>query len=76
MADATTKKPGPVHGTAGEAADRARDKIDAGKTGDKVKAFDPAMSPLGTDEEAGRPHDEDGLRIAREAGSRPPGRKT
>ena len=27
--------------------------IDAGRTGDKIAGFDPAASPLGTDEEAG-----------------------
>jgi hypothetical protein len=29
-----------------------RREIDAGRTGDKVKAGDPAAAPLGTDEEA------------------------
>ena len=54
---------------------RLRHEIDSGKTGDKVKVPDPAMAPLGTDAEAAEAHDEDGLRIAREAGSRPPGGK-
>ena len=44
----------------------SRDKIDTGPTHDKVKAFDPAMSPLGTDEEAASPHDEEGLKKPRE----------
>ena len=30
-----------------------RDRIDRGETGEKVKASDPAASPLGTDAEAG-----------------------
>lgn len=30
-----------------------RDDIDSGRTWDKVKGPDPAMAPLGTDEEAG-----------------------
>ncbi len=37
----------------GAAAERLRADIDAGKTGDKVAASDPAAAPLGTDEEAG-----------------------
>ena len=36
----------------GETAERLRADIDAGYTGDKVPASDPAMAPLGTDEEA------------------------
>jgi hypothetical protein len=38
--------------------DQLRRRIDAGETGDKVPAFDPAAAPLGTDDEAG------GLRAA------------
>ncbi len=48
-------------------AERLRSKIDSGKTRDKVGVEDPAMSPLGTDDEAGQGHDEEGLRIARQA---------
>ncbi len=33
--------------------DQARSRIDAGETGDKVAAPDPAAAPLGADEEAG-----------------------
>ena len=33
--------------------DQLRHKIDAGETGDKVSCSDPAIAPLGTDEEAG-----------------------
>ena len=57
------------------AAQRLRHEIDSGRTGDKIGVPDPAMAPLGTDAEAAEGHDEDGLRIAREAGSRPPGGK-
>ena len=32
-----------------------RAAIDSGRTGDKVRAFDPAMAPLGADEEAAAP---------------------
>jgi hypothetical protein len=56
----------------GVASARGRDKNRFGRTKDKVKAFDPAMSPLGTDEEAASPHDEEGLRVAREASGKPP----
>ncbi|MBC58385.1 MAG: hypothetical protein CL814_15825 [Confluentimicrobium sp.] len=34
------------------AADRLRDRIDRGGTGDKVAFTDPAAAPLGTDDEA------------------------
>ena len=33
--------------------DQLRHRIDAGETGDKVPGSDPAIAPLGTDEEAG-----------------------
>lgn len=35
-----------------ETADRLRSDIDSGRTGDKVRAPDPAAAPLGADEEA------------------------
>ena len=42
----------------GATAAQIKDDIDSGRTGDKVAGFDPAASPLGTDEEAGgTPHD-------------------
>lgn len=41
-------------------AQRLRDRIDSGRTGDKIPAEDPAAAPLGTDDEA--------------AGTRPAGR--
>jgi hypothetical protein len=56
----------------GVASARSRGKTDSGRIEDKVKAFDPAMSPLGTDEEAASPHDEEGLRVAREASRKSP----
>ncbi len=46
---------------------RLRNKIDAGQTDDKVAASDPAMAPLGTDNEAADGHDEEGLAVARRA---------
>jgi hypothetical protein len=36
----------------GETTDRLRHEIDSGVTGEKVAAPDPAMAPLGTDDEA------------------------
>jgi hypothetical protein len=42
-------------------SEQLRRDIDSGRTGDKVPAPDPAMAPLGTDDEAGgrpaSPHD-------------------
>jgi len=46
---------------------RLRAKIDAGETGDKTPASDPAASPLGADNEAAEGHDEEGLATARRA---------
>ena len=46
---------------------RLRQQIDSGLTGDKVAASDPAMAPLGTDNEAAEGHDEEGLAAARRA---------
>jgi hypothetical protein len=46
---------------------RLREQIDSGLTGDKVAASDPAMAPLGTDNEAAEGHDEEGLAVARRA---------
>ena len=57
------------------ACQRLRSDIDSGRTGDKVRAPDPAAAPLGTDAEAAETQDEEGLRIAREAGPRPSGGK-
>ena len=47
--------------------DRLRHDIDSGKTGDKVDMSDPSMAPLGTDDEAGQPPDDEAMRIARRA---------
>jgi hypothetical protein len=71
MPDAKPSKPAAIRTTLGEAAAKVRAKIDSGKTGDKIKVSDPAASPLGTDAEAGSPHDEEGLKIAREASRKP-----
>ncbi len=47
-------KPAPTHPRM--AGERLRNEIDAGRTGDKIPASDPAAAPLGTDDEAaGRP---------------------
>ncbi len=48
-------------------AERPRREIDSGRTGDKVGVSDPAASPVGTDSEAAEAHDEEELRIARQA---------
>ena len=37
----------------GATSAQLRDDITSGRSGDKVPGFDPAMSPLGTDDEAG-----------------------
>lgn len=50
--------------------ERLRASIDSGRTGDKVAMTDPAMAPLGSDDEAGDLHDEKGLATARQAGRR------
>lgn len=42
------RKPKPGGATSAQ----IKDDIDSGRTGDKVRAFDPAAAPLGTDEEA------------------------
>jgi hypothetical protein len=47
----TMSEPAPL-ATDGAAA-RLRDDIDRGRTGDKVDWPDPAVAPLGTDDEAG-----------------------
>jgi len=47
-------------------ADRLRNDIDSGRTGDKVAASDPAAAPLGTDEEAaGTPPSREAVELAR-----------
>ena len=49
-----------------ETAERLRADIDLGYTGDKVLGSDPAMAPLGTDEEAaGSPPSADAVAQAR-----------
>jgi hypothetical protein len=44
--------PGVPRASPSDNVDQLRHDIDSGVTGDKVKAFDPAAAPLGTDEEA------------------------
>ncbi|WP_128255295.1 hypothetical protein [Falsirhodobacter deserti] len=45
--------------------DRLRSDIDSGRSGDKVNFSDPAMSPLGTDDEAaGTPNTPEQIRMA------------
>ena len=44
MPDEKANKPAPH-----AASPQGREKVVSGRTNDKVKAFDPAMSPLGTD---------------------------
>lgn len=52
--------------------DRLRADIDSGRTGDKIDFPDPAMSPLGTDDEAaGTPPTPAQIRAAAEAELRP-----
>ena len=47
-------------------AEQLRHDIDSGRTGDKVRASDPAAAPLGTDEEAaGTPVDPSVISAAR-----------
>jgi hypothetical protein len=50
--------------------EQLRRAIDSGKTGDKIAMTDPAMAPLGSDDEAGDLHDEKGLETARRASRR------
>jgi hypothetical protein len=46
--------------------DQLRAEIDSGRSGDKVAASDPAVAPLGTDEEAGgNPPTRDQVAMAR-----------
>lgn len=57
----------------GSTSAQLKDDIDAGRTGDKVAAFDPAAAPLGTDEEAaGTPTPPQAWSSARRAEARTP----
>jgi hypothetical protein len=51
----------PRHPGPSDNVDQLRHDIDSGRTGDKVSAPDPAIAPLGTDDEAAgtpaRPHE-------------------
>ncbi|BAU93824.1 hypothetical protein MPPM_5219 [Methylorubrum populi] len=47
-------------------------EIDAGRTGDKIPAHDPGLSPLGTDDEAaGKPSSPSRIALARDEETRP-----
>jgi hypothetical protein len=70
--DAAGRPAYPVPPGDAERTEQVRGAIDSGATGDKVAMTDPAAAPLGSDQEAGQPHDEDGLRTAREAAAKPP----
>ena len=55
----------------GATTEQLRDDIDQGRTGDKVRFPDPAVAPLGTDEEAaGTPIDPQVIAQTREAEAR------
>lgn len=50
-----------------DTVDQLRSDIDAGRTMDKIRASDPAMAPLGADEEAaGTPLSAEAISMARE----------
>jgi hypothetical protein len=50
----------------GSAPERLRADIDSGRTGDKVRAFDPSAAPFGTDAEAaGTPLPDDEVEAVR-----------
>ncbi|HYF22351.1 MAG TPA: hypothetical protein VD929_03035 [Caulobacteraceae bacterium] len=69
-------QPGPNDRPGANAAELKAD-INSGRSADKVDVFDPAMSPLGTDDEAGgapmRPQD---IALAREQERRDPEEKS
>jgi hypothetical protein len=52
MADPAPDETNPETRTPNMAAQRLRESIDRGETGDKIPAADPAAAPLGTDDEA------------------------
>ncbi|UMY19931.1 hypothetical protein MMB17_11885 [Methylobacterium organophilum] len=53
-------------------AAQLKEAIDAGRTGDKIPAHDPGLSPLGTDDEAaGAPPSPSRVALAREEESSP-----
>ncbi|MBS9478892.1 hypothetical protein [Ancylobacter radicis] len=56
-------------------ADRLREDIDRGRTGDKVPFSDPAAAPLGTDDEAaGTPPTAERIELAQATAARASGR--
>jgi hypothetical protein len=60
--------PAPATGPAN--VEQLRGQINSGRTGDKVAMTDPAAAPLGSDDEAAQPHDEEGLAVARRQSGR------
>jgi len=62
-ADGRPDYPMPPGGVAN--AEQLRGQIDSGRTHDKIAVADPAAAPLGSDDEAAQPHDEEGLAEAR-----------
>jgi hypothetical protein len=61
----TSLRPQSPTGTVAGNVEQLRRAIDSGERRDKVAMTDPAMAPLGSDDEAAAPHDEEGLRVAR-----------
>jgi hypothetical protein len=55
----------PAHPAGAANVEQLRGQIDSGRTGDKIAVMDPAAAPLGSDDEAAEPHDEEGLAVAR-----------
>jgi hypothetical protein len=62
-ADGRPDYPVPPGGPA--TVEQLRGQIDSGRTHDKIAVTDPAAAPLGSDDEAAQPHDEEGLAVAR-----------
>ena len=59
-----TDRPDPL--SSGPTVAQLKADIDSGRTGDKVEASDPGLSPLGTDDEAaGRPPSPERIALAR-----------
>ena len=68
-------QPDPATRASGPTTAQLKADIDSGKTGDKVRVSDPAMSPLGTDDEAGgRPNSPEAVALARQHETATPGR--
>jgi hypothetical protein len=64
------RQPSPVNGH--DTVAQLKADIDAGRTGDKVANADPALSPLGTDDEAaGTPPGPEAVALARKTEAKP-----